>query len=266
MKIYYEKHKKFLSLIIAIIMLCIPTTVAFAQDYKEVDIDTQLLNRGYPQALINELVEKQKLDLIEQDCYYESSSTSFYDENGCLIYETTPEDIGIMPYGQIQAAHLSLTIAASKSGTNTVVTVKYNWLTLPLNRYQDPICVGWDKGIFYLKDTGFRKVDTYQAIFADSGIVYTDNRSNETVCADCGQNYITWYADLVGYAQTVISLYGYGTFTLVPKKTGQTTSITAHYVHAKTPFSISASYSGVGFTVSGVSTYDEMSKNLNVKS
>lgn len=206
--------------------------------------------------------EEEKNDLISDNCYYESSRLYNYDEQGELINVEMYDESSIIPYGQIKAAHLSLRITSSKSGSNTIVTFKYNWLQLPLNRYQDPICVAWDSSVFSYKSKSFKKVDQYTKIL--NGPVYTS--SSETTYADASSNYISWYADLKGYTKLPEALFGYGKFTLVPKKKGKSTNIYGHYVHAKTPFSLSISYKGVGFSISGTSTYDELGTDLTVKS
>lgn len=257
--------KKILSVLLTFCLLipACPLQVMASQS-----IDDQLINRGYPLKLIEILLDEEKADLIAKNCYYECANTYNYDENGELINITNFDENAITPYGQIKSTHLSLSITTSKSGSNTVLTFNYNWKTLPLNRYQDPMSLAWDSSVFSYKSGSFKKVDKYSYVLGDgsNGKVYTATHSSENSYAKGASNYISWYADLKGYTSNVIRLYGYGTLTLVPKKKGKSTQAFGHYVHAKMNLSLSLSYSGAGFSVSGLSTYDELGTDISFKS
>lgn len=258
-----KKSSKLIALLLAFV-LCLSTMSAFA---GENSVDNELLSRGYPQALINEMLEEEKHDLINDDCFYESATVYNYDENGDLISIKSFDEESIIPYGQIKTSHLKLTFTISKSNYNTVVTFNYDWKTLPANRYQDPICIAWDSDVFSMQSGSFRKVDKYIAAYLDgSNGSYTGTHSDQTAYANADKNYVTWYADLKGYTNSVIGLLGYGKFTLVPKIRGKSTQIFGHYVHAKTSFSLSLSYGIGGFSISGVSTYDELGTDKTITS
>lgn len=256
-KIKIIKYRIIPLILIFILLLSFPLNAMASQS-----IDDQLLDRGYPRKLIENMLEEEKNDLINENCYYESSKVYNYDEDGKLINITTFNDSAITPFGQISSSTLSLRITTSKSGSNTIVTFNYDWMRLPLNRYQDPICVAWDSSVFSYKSGTFKKVDQYTKII--NGPKYT--HSSQTTYADAGSSYISWYADLKGYTALPEQLFGYGKFTLVPKKTGRSTQIFGHYVHAKTGLSISISYKGAGFSISGTSTYDELGTDITIKS
>lgn len=257
--------KKVLAAFMCIVMLLIQATPAYA--YKSVE--ENLVNRGYPQGLIDLMPNEEKEDLIQNNCFFESAKTYNYNENGdvisCISFN---KKSGAANYGQIKPTHLSLTITTSKSGSNTVVTFHYNWKTLPLNRYQDPMCIGWDDSIFTYKSGSFRKVDKYKYVIDDgSGVnVYEGVHSDVNTYANSSFSYVTWYADLKGYTTNVTNLYGYGTLTLVPKKTGKTTQILGHYIHKKLDLGVSLTYGPAGFNVSGSSGYDEMGTDTSVRS
>lgn len=231
-------------------------------------VDSQLINKGYPLELIEIMLDEEKADLIANNCYYDCANTYNYDENGELINVTNFDENGITPFGQIKTSHLSLTITTSKSGSNTVLTFSYNWKTLPANRFQDPMSLAWDSSVFSYKSGSFKKVDKYSYVLNDGsdGQVYTATQSSETSYAQGSYNYITWYADLKGYTSNVIKLYGYGALTLVPKSTGKSTQVFGHYVHNKTALSLSLSYGVGGFSVSGLSSYDELGTDISFKS
>lgn len=258
-----KKLSKLTALLLAFV-LCLSTMSAFA---GENNVDNELLSRGYPQALIDEMLEEEKYDLINDDCFYEGAVVYNYDENGDLISIKSFDENSITPYGQIKTSHLKLTITTSKSNYNTIVTFNYDWKTLPVNRYQDPICVAWDSNVFSLQSGSFRKVDKYIAAYLDgSNGSYTGTHSDQTAYAKADKNYVTWYADLKGYTSSVIGLLGYGKFTLVPKTRGKSTQIFGHYVHAKTTTSISLSYGGASFSISGGSSYDELGLDKTITS
>lgn len=258
MKVRFIPVKKLnrLAALFLAVVLCLSTTTAFA---NTIDNDNELLNRGYPLALINKMTDEEKEDLINDDCYYEDSVIYNYDENGDLISIQSFDENAVTPYGQIKTAHLKLTFTVSKSGSNTVVTFNYDWKVLPVNRYQDPIGVAWDSNVFSMKSGSFRKVDKYIAAYLDgSNGSYTGTHSDESAFAKSGTGYVTWYADLKGYSNAVIGLFGYGKFTLVPKTQGKSTQIFGHYVHSKLSTNLSLSYGGASFSVSGGSNYDEL--------
>lgn len=264
MKGHRLMKKRFLSAFFAIV-LCVaayPINTLAGQS-----IDDQLISRGYPLKLIESMPEEEKEDLINGNCYFESSKVYNYDEDGELINISNFNENAITPYGQIKTAHLSLSITTSKSGSNTVVTFNYNWKTLPVNRYQDPICVAWNSNIFSYKSGSFKKVDKFSAVInGNPESLYTATHSSETSYSKAASNQISWYADLKGYSANVVRLFGYGSFTLIPKKTGQSTQLFGHYVHAKSTASFSIGYSGAGFSVSGGSSYDELGTDITIKS
>lgn len=261
----YIKNVISVLLCLSISIFVLPAT-AFASQ----PLDKQLVERNYPLQLIENMSEEEKKDLINEDCYFEASKTYNYDGSGNLINieEVTEEDKlkpienTASPYGQIKTKHLSLRITSSKSGTNKVITFSYDWLQMPLNRYQDPMSVAWDSNVFSYKSGTFKKVDKYVKIL--NGPEYTN--SSETAYANAGSNYISWYADIPGYTKSPQAIYGYGKFTLKPKKSNKSTKIYGHYVHAKTAQSLSISYKGAGFSISGNSTYDELGTDLSLKS
>lgn len=231
-------------------------------------IDDILIKRGYPIKLIETMSDEEKDELIDNNCYYDCANTYNYDENGELINIESFDENAITPYGQIKTSSLSLTITTSKSASNTVVTFSYSWKKLPTLRYQDPMSIGWDSSVFSYKSGSFKKVDKYGYVIncGSNGKVYTATHSSETAYANGSFGYITWYADLKGYTSNVVKLYGHGTLTLIPKKTGKSTQIYGHDVHDKLGLSLSLTFNGATFSVSGTSTYDELGTDISIKS
>ena len=258
-------RKKLSSLLLA---FCFMISICPLQAMASESIDRQLINRGYPIELIKIMEDEQKTDLIAKNCYYESAKTYSYDENGELINVINYDENGIAPLGQIKASHLVLTITTNKSGSKTVLQFNYKWKTLPVNRYQDPMSIAWSSSVFKYESGSFRKVDKYKHVLngGTNGKVYTATQSDETSYAKASKDYVSWYADLKGYTSNVISLYGYGTLTLVPKKKGKSTQVFGHYVHNKTAVSLCLSYSAGSFSVTGNSTFDELGTDATLTS
>ena len=229
-------------------------------------LDEQLIANGFPEALVQEMLEEQKESLVEQECVYVSTKVSDYDEEGNLISVKTFEN-DITPYGQIKSSSLTLTIiAALNYENNIVITANYKWKVLPVNRWQDPIGIRWDDNVFKYKSGSFKKVDKCTAKI--NGKDTTLTFSNENRYADMGYGYVTWYADLAGHGVSPTSLFGYGEFHLVRKEPNKKipTQVFMHYVHAKLSTGLSLSYSGAGFSVSGGSSYDEAGTDLSFSS
>lgn len=225
-------------------------------------IDEELIQRGYPDHLIAGMLNSEKEDLIINDCYFETSTTYYYDEEGKIIDTPSADESGIAPFGSIKPTTLNFTIYSSKSGRNKKITIKYFWTQSPVNRYEDPIAVSWDQNIFSYLSKSFYKEDQYCYIL--NGPTYVHDSSNSY--AKGNLSYIAWYADLKGYIPPPEAVFGYGTFTLVPKQTGKSTKIYAQYTHAKTSLGISVGFNGIDFTISGASTYDYMTTDIDIVS
>ncbi len=261
--------KKRILSILAIIIVCIscfaPTNV-FAGTNNLLNL--KLITRGYPSQLLSMLEAEQKEELLDEECNYESSATYYYDDNGNLIDSITHNENSIFPIGQIKDATLALSITTSKTSKGeTKVSFNYSWKKVPLNRYQDPIYITWSSSVFALKSNSFNKVDKYTYVLGDgsNGKTYTSTHSNEHSFADANFGYLSWYADLKGYTANVVRLFGYGSFTLTPKKKNVTTQIFGKYVHDKSTLGVSLSFANGSVSISG-SQYDEKSTSLSIKS
>lgn len=261
--------KKRILSILAVIIVCIscfaPTNVFAGTDSL---LNLKLIAKGYPTQLLNILEKEQKEDLLDNKCCYESSKTYYYDNNGNLIDCISFDKDSVSTIGQIKDAHLTLSITSSKTQKGeTKISFNYNWKTLPVNRYQDPIYITWDNSVFSLKADSFNKVDKFTYVLGDgsNGKTYTSTHSNEKSFADATFGYLSWYADLKGYTANVIQLFGYGSFTLTPKKKNVSTQIFGKYVHDKSALGVSLSFANGSVSISGTQ-YDEKSTSINIKS
>lgn len=244
------------------------TTNAFATD--TLIIEKNLLSRGYPQQVLNGLCDEAKEEIFLSNSIFEEATLQCYDEQtgeaSSLQFKAgqTP----IMPYGQIQTKHLALTWVISQGTRNKkLITFNYNWTQLPLNRWQDPIGISWDANKLYLETGSFHKVDKFTFRNGSSAPLYTGVQSDEWAYANGGANGVTWYADLKGHSGSmpVYGLYGYATFTLIPKTQTGSSQLFSHYVHAKLSNSLAMAIPGFGsFSVSGGSFYDELGNQREI--
>lgn len=268
------KVKKLISTLLAFIMIVSLTPViAFAQEPaspSEEAIDAALVDRGYPQIVLNEMSITAKRSIYEDtSLYFKGATITTYDEETGTFEDFEIPENGIIPYGQISTSDLSLVWSVNADEDNPdliIVQYSYKWNKLPFFRWQDPIAVSWDSDLFEMQDDSFYKVDNYDGYVVDpsSGLILSTItggiHSQENGYAKGFSSGVTWYADLKGYLGiTVTKLYGYGEFVL-EKKTSKsgTSKIYGHYVHPTASISLSVNISDYGsFSVSGGSNYDE---------
>ncbi len=239
--------------------------VVLASDFGT-NIDAALLERGYPQAYLDNIPESLKESLYNQPelIFVEAQICVHNVENGDdQIFSISENNIN--PRGQIPTDELTLTWGVYKytNSNNIHVIYTYKWTDLPFNRYEDPIGVSWDSKYFALVDDSFHKVDEYRTNMFGKIAMHT--QSDEWAYANASSSSVTWYADLVGYLTVGVDmLIGYGEFTLFPKQSNFTTTLYGHYVHAKSNASISLEIPqyGLGFSVTGGSSYDELGNQI----
>lgn len=272
-----KKHfKKLVSVALTAVMALGMTTTAFANEKDTLNLDAALMEKGYPQIVLDTMDEDTKMDIYnEGDIAFCGAVITYYDENSGTYSEIDVNEDGtyIAPRGQISTSDLSLSFTYSRSpaAKNTKlsyikVTYNYNWLNLPFFRWQDPTSVSWDDSKFQMTDNSFSKVDKYDGyVIGPNGELlgpYTNQtHSSENGYANASNAGVSWYADLKGYIGVQpTKLYGSGTFKLAPKSTttSGSTTLYGHYVHPKAELGLSVNVSSYGsFSISGGSNYDE---------
>ena len=272
-----KKHfKKLVSVALTAVMALGMTTTAFANEKDTLNLDAALMEKGYPQIVLDTMDEDTKMDIYnEGDFAFCGAVITYYDENSGTYSEIDVNEDGtyIAPRGQISTSDLSLSFTYSRSpaAKNTKlsyikVTYNYNWLNLPFFRWQDPTSVSWDDSKFQMTDNSFSKVDKYDGyVIGPNGELlgpYTNQtHSSENGYANASNAGVSWYADLKGYIGVQpTKLYGSGTFKLAPKSTttSGSTTLYGHYVHPKAELGLSVNVSSYGsFSISGGSNYDE---------
>ena len=268
--------KKLFALLLSCAMLLSFSVTAFAAEsttnnVSEEIMDATLLDRGYPNVILEKMSPTAKESLYEKpELVFDGGVITIYDESTGTFIDYDISANGYMPMGQIPTTDLSLTWSISKNRNNSdeiFVTYSYDWDDLPFFRWQDPIAVSWDDSLFEMKDDSFYKVDKYDGYYINSSGVPTGKtftgaiKSEEYGYASGFAAGVTWYADLRGYDIIYVAdaLYGHGEFTLEKKTSGTGSSkMYGHYVHPTASASVSLSVPKFGsFSVSGGSSYDE---------
>lgn len=280
---FKKNSSKLLCVVLSLIIIISNPVALLANEMGENIPDTYLLEKGYPQCFIDVISEETKQTIYAEDLYYAGGSIWYYDEDTGDFTEATDdgEEVGIQPRGQIEDHELEMNFMFSKryasDGTLEYIYVDfyYNWLELPVSRFQDPIAVTWDEDLFEMQSGSFHKVDWFDGMHYSGTGTYIGNvigvvHSEAYNYANSCPGGVSWYADLAGYITYIPTrLYGGASFKLVPKfstSTGEA-KIRVHYVH---PFLV-GSY---GFDISeagnlslsgGSSGYDEMGTDDDVK-
>lgn len=250
-------------------MLLGSSAIVLAEEITLADIDQKLMERGYPQIVLDTMDSDAKLDIYMDDVTFAGAVISYYNEEESTFTDIRVNEDGtyIAPRGQISTSNLSLSFTYSKQITSgrlqyLKVTYSYKWLKLPINRYSDPIAVSWDSNKFEMIDESFSKVDKFDGYIVlngeTTGPYIGQEQSSEKGYAVSSADGVTWYADLKGYTGiTVTKLYGSATFNLKPKVSTGTMTLYGHYVHQLTPLSVSINIDDAGsLSISGFG-YDE---------
>lgn len=197
----------------------------------------------------------------------------FYDSFS-ISYSENQSENPIQPRGQISTDDLSLVFYISgvfnedDEFEHLFVQFYYEWLNIPVFRYQDPIYVTWNEDKFRLEDDTFYKIDKYSGVMVNTDgthIWYTDEtKSLEEGYACASPSGVAWYADLTdSFGITITELYGYGCFRLVAAHDatityGMSETLYANYVHPTFSFGASISVGALGsFDISCLGGYDE---------
>ncbi len=263
--------KKVLSLTLALVFIFTVASPCFAATSTD-DIDTALIERGYPSDVLSRMDESHKL-MIYQDPNW------FYGGSNSIRYSEAQNNTGIQPYGQIPVSDLTLYFDLSYGVYDGVleqifVQFYYTWNNIPTFRFQDPIAISWDESKFKLKDDSFYKVDKFTGFYTyEPGVVTwlrDEVHSLETGYAIASPSGVSWYADLKGnIGVTVTELYGYGYFFLEPAHNvtvyeGDTSTLYAHYVHPTASLGASIAVASYGsFDISCLGGYDERGTQIS---
>ena len=272
------KNRKLLSLVLSVaIVALLGCNRARAATVVESEIDSALLNRGYPQIVLEHMSLSAKESIYgDTSLYFKSATITTYDQETHEFEDYTIQSDGIMPIGQIPAADLSLVWSISGVLSDpSLIKVKYSyqWNSLPFFRWQDNIGVSWDDTLFEMQPGSFYKVDKLNGELVDPNTGITTSyingaiQSEEYGYANGYPSGVTWYADLKGYIGPIVtSLYGHGEFTLERKTSGHgTTYLYGHYVHPQIAVGANITINKHGsFSVSAGGLYDERGNSIKL--
>lgn len=232
---------------------------------SEISIDEMrehLISVQFSERYVNTVSEEkvQYLYGLTQKYYI-----SHVERKTCYLTESNENEI--MPMGSISTKYLSFTITlyhitAERMNPillHTLVSVEYDWVTLPAYKLTDAIIVNWDSNVYTYRSDSFGSYDYVEIYSSYNGETYTYETCLErpTAITQGGLGYDVCLRDH-GPAQT--KLYGCADFELLPTKSPMyieknlsaqyfsTTSINVQYAHNWKSFS-----TGVGFTMTGPS-------------
>ena len=273
--------KKFICFALSAFITVGTVSNTLADDNETVYVEDTLLQKGYPQIVLDAMDNDAMKIVYEEDLDFAGAVLCYYNEEEGTFTEINVEEDGtyVNPRGQIPDTDLSMSFTyahSTSSGKLSTLRVifSYDWNNLPINRWQDPIGISWDSTKFRLKDNSFEKLDKYDGLKADeTGSVFIPVKnqvhSHSKNYASASSNGVTWYADLKGYTNEVVQkLYGYGTFTLTctsPTASGSTV-LYGRYVHPKLNINLGIIIKDYGnFSVSGTGTFDELGTQKTFK-
>ena len=109
-----KKHfKKLVSVALTAVMALGMTTTAFANEKDTLNLDAALMEKGYPQIVLDTMDEDTKMDIYnEGDIAFCGAVITYYDENSGTYSEIDVNEDGtyIAPRGQISTSDLSLSL------------------------------------------------------------------------------------------------------------------------------------------------------------
>ncbi len=270
--------KKIISICLIFCLMLGMTSIASAEGVnvdgtnEAVNVDAQLLERGYPQIILDTMDDASKTRVLSSGGTYAGGSILYYNDEERQFTEIVVNTDGsyVMPRGQISTSDLTLSIVYSRIREAVgrlayiQVTFNYNWIHLPTERYEDPLTIAWDEELFDLCGGTFVKEDKYDGfiINADGSLLwyYDQTHSYEEGYANGGDAGVTWYADLRGFSGFhVTGLHGYGDFKIQPEEPtfAGSANLYGHYVHAKGSGTIGITIGPLSVSVNSVDPYDE---------
>ena len=268
------RKKRLFSAILAAVMFlslgCTSVSASELTEPSEHDIDVALVNRGYPQLVVDSMSLSAKKSIYDDtSLYFKSAAITTYEEDTHTFTNYNVPSDGVMPLGQLPEDDLDLLWSVNGvAGEPNLIKVvySYKWKKLPFFRWQDTMSVSWNQNLFEIQSGSFYKVDKFNGQLTDpnTGItnVYINDaiHSEEHRYANGSPSGISWYADLKGYiGVSPTSLYGHGEFILkkLTSRSGSST-LYGHYVHPQVSVGMNVIVTDwCSFSVSATGLYDE---------
>lgn len=257
--------KRLVFAVVTIIVACSLVVPAFANQTVNMDhVNEVLLERNYPQHVLDRLSDETKIGLYSNSAlsYMSSTCLNYDEETGTYSDVSNPQQRGHIGDDELE---LTFIYSAAYEDENEEaldyiqVTFVYDWLNVPAFRWQDPVAVSWDDEYFRMIPGSFSKADYYYNTIYDCWYTYATSNSP----SDLNDAGVSWYANL---AEIVMCnrLTGSAEFQIepVPEKqplTSVNSIIYGKYIHPKVSIGCSVVVSKYGtFDVSVDGNYDEM--------
>lgn len=106
-----NSFKKLVYLLLSAVMIMGMSVNIFANEIDAVNIDSILMQRGYPQIVLEKMDDDVKSIILTDDTTFAGAIISYYDEDDGTFADITVNEDGsyLDPRGQIPTADLSLT-------------------------------------------------------------------------------------------------------------------------------------------------------------
>lgn len=264
-----KRKPQLLSLVLscAMLFMCtVPSIAAVDSLLSENQVDATLASRGFPESIIASISYPQKLEIYEDDNLQFSSAKvlSFSEdgtlENEVLITPHSPDPLsGTIPKSDLKLIILTSNTYVGGKLDNSLVHLSYEWLSLPFNRYRDPMCLVWDSNLFEYQSGSFQKTDYFDAIAGSVSYTYRVKETS-TQLENLTFGAASWSADLKAYDpydswSAITKLHGYGSIRLKAKSAVSSQSqkyspIYAQYIHVQTGLSVGLSFGAFGISAS----------------
>ncbi|MGN0539662.1 MAG: hypothetical protein ACI4KI_07390 [Candidatus Fimenecus sp.] len=243
-----KKTKMIISIVVVCIIVWSTVVPSFAYSPYEV-----LLQKGFSPDFLKVFSDAQLLKIcnkIGTDHVFSINSTTIHLKEGNTDNQT---------YGAISETSMDLSVNAivltdGQIFTGVLVIVGWEWLDgKPVIRQTDSISVNWDASVFNLKSDSFYSADMYRIIHSpeDWSISKEYNRP-----AEANQGGVGFYTSLMDdYTNYSVANGGVAMFNLNTNSSctignSHTTSINVQYVHNRSVFIPSLSFSKTGTSVS----------------
>lgn len=258
------------------LFVCMLLSVGVTAYAEENLIDSVLLERGYPQIVLDTLCDEVKLLYYNSEEEFAGAAIQYYREDSSEYTTITVDENGeyVVPYGQISDDDMTVSLVATKySASNKLVqiqlTYNYSWENRPADRHEDAIAISWKDG-YTMVDGGFYKANKYDYYTNVSGTLYSSTYDYSSNYMTGGPNGVDWGVPLAKDTLldgiSIVKYYGYGRVLLnadTPSATG-TATFYATYVHTKTDVTVSFTYNDYQITVNCPDDYDKLGTQKTV--
>lgn len=250
---------------------------AFASEVSIDNMKALLINQGLPASYLSNLTDEHIESLYADSFIYNIEYEESIAEMNEYSDQETP-DSQIVPYGHIDESMFELTTSkttftnSNGSVEKVNIVVNYRWIKDPMNTKTDGVSVNWDASVFTFLAGSFY---SYDQILVDGEYLV---KINECTAPDLSQQGGIGYSAQIGmYSGTMASGWARGTasFYVIPTTNpiyersassgASAMTFNVNYVHDRTPFidSISFSYAGLGVTVNAPFFNDSLSSSIN---